>query len=77
MDEIIAWVWMSEGTSVKFGLFETEGKLLDKWEIPTRKRESWGTDSSGCGSIDSGEIRGEEDPERRCGRSRNGNPCTG
>ena len=25
------------GTSVKFGLFETEGKLLDKWEIPTRK----------------------------------------
>lgn len=37
--------------------------------------ESWGTDSSGCGSIDSGEIRGEEDPERRCGRSRNGNPA--
>ena len=25
------------GTSVKHGLFETEGKLLDKWEIPTRK----------------------------------------
>lgn len=25
------------GTSVKLGLFETEGKLLDKWEIPTRK----------------------------------------
>ena len=24
-------------TSVKLGLFETEGKLLDKWEIPTRK----------------------------------------
>lgn len=22
---------------MKFGLFETEGKLLDKWEIPTRK----------------------------------------
>ena len=60
------------GTSVKLGLFETEGKLLDKWE-----GESWRTDSSGCGSIDSGEIRGEEDPERRCGRSRNGNPCTG
>ena len=25
------------GTSVKLGLFETEGKLLDKWEITTRK----------------------------------------
>ena len=25
------------GTSVKLGLFEIEGKLLDKWEIPTRK----------------------------------------
>ena len=25
------------GTSVKLVLFETEGKLLDKWEIPTRK----------------------------------------
>ena len=24
------------GTSVKLGLFEIEGKLLDKWEIPTR-----------------------------------------
>ena len=24
-------------TSVKLGLFETEGRLLDKWEIPTRK----------------------------------------
>ena len=27
------------GTSVKLGLFETEGKLLDKWEIPTRKEK--------------------------------------
>jgi len=25
------------GTSVKLGLFDTEGNLLDKWEIPTRK----------------------------------------
>lgn len=25
------------GTSVKLGLFEIEGKLLDKWEIPTKK----------------------------------------
>ena len=23
------------GTTVKLGLFTTEGKLLDKWEIPT------------------------------------------
>lgn len=25
------------GTTVKLGLFDTAGKLLDKWEIPTRK----------------------------------------
>lgn len=25
------------GTSVKLGFFDTEGNLLDKWEIPTRK----------------------------------------
>lgn len=25
------------GTSVKIGLFETTGELLDKWEVPTRK----------------------------------------
>ena len=25
------------GTTVKLGYFDTEGKLLDKWEIPTRK----------------------------------------
>ena len=25
------------GTSVKMGLFDTEGNLLEKWEIPTRK----------------------------------------
>lgn len=28
------------GTSVKLGLFDTEGKLLDKWEIPTRVVEN-------------------------------------
>ena len=25
------------GTTVKLGLFDIEGNLLDKWEIPTRK----------------------------------------
>ena len=25
------------GTTVKIGLFETSGKLAQKWEIPTRK----------------------------------------
>ena len=24
------------GTTVKLGLFDVEGNLLDKWEIPTR-----------------------------------------
>ena len=24
------------GTSVKFGLFDSEGRLLEKWSIPTR-----------------------------------------
>lgn len=27
------------GTTVKIGLFTTEGELLDKWEIPTRKED--------------------------------------
>lgn len=27
------------GTTVKLGLFDVEGKLLDKWEIPTRTEE--------------------------------------
>lgn len=27
------------GTTVKLGLFTTEGTLLDKWEIPTRKED--------------------------------------
>ncbi len=28
------------GTTVKLGLFDVEGNLLDKWEIPTRTEES-------------------------------------
>lgn len=28
------------GTTVKLGLFDTEGNVLDKWEIPTRKEEN-------------------------------------
>ena len=28
------------GTSVKLGLFDPEGTVLEKWEIPTRKDES-------------------------------------
>ena len=27
------------GTTVKIGVFTTEGTLLEKWEIPTRKEE--------------------------------------
>lgn len=27
------------GTTVKMGLFTTEGEILDKWEIPTRKED--------------------------------------
>ena len=27
------------GTSVKIGLFEVTGELLDKWEVKTRKEE--------------------------------------
>ena len=25
------------GTTVKLGFFDTEGNILEKWEIPTRK----------------------------------------
>lgn len=28
------------GTSIKLGLFQTDGKLLEKWEIPTRKEDN-------------------------------------
>ena len=28
------------GTSVKIGIFETDGTLIDKWEIPTRKENN-------------------------------------
>lgn len=28
------------GTSVKIGIFETDGTLLDKWEVPTRKEDN-------------------------------------
>ncbi len=28
------------GTTVKLGLFDTEGNVLDKWEIPTRKEDN-------------------------------------
>ena len=28
------------GTSVKCGLFQTDGVLVEKWEIPTRKENS-------------------------------------
>lgn len=28
------------GTTVKIGFFDTEGNLLEKWEIPTRKQEN-------------------------------------
>ena len=30
------------GTTVKLGLFDDQGNVLDKWEIPTRK-ENGGT----------------------------------
>ena len=28
------------GTTVKMGLFTTDGKLLEKWEIPTRTEQN-------------------------------------
>ena len=27
------------GTTVKLGIFKTDGSLLEKWEVPTRKEE--------------------------------------
>ena len=27
------------GTTVKLGLFQTDGQLMDKWEIPTRTEQ--------------------------------------
>ena len=28
------------GTTIKMGLFDTAGEMLDKWEIPTRTEEN-------------------------------------
>ena len=28
------------GTTVKIGIFTTEGQLLEKWEVPTRKENN-------------------------------------
>lgn len=28
------------GTTIKIGLFETSGNLIEKWEIPTRTQEN-------------------------------------
>lgn len=39
------------GTSVKIGLFETTGELLDKWEVKTRKEDGGVNIPSGCSCI--------------------------
>ena len=36
------------GTTCKIGLFETSGKMLDKWEIPTNKADNGGHSLSDC-----------------------------
>ena len=38
------------GTTVKIGFFDEDGKMLDKWEIPTRTEEG--------GSLILGDIAG-------------------
>ena len=45
------------GTSVKCGLFQTDGTLLEKWEIPTRT-ENGGSEIRRC-------IQSRPDPDRR------------
>ena len=42
------------GTTVKCGLFQADGTLVDKWEIPTRTENEGRTYPSGCGRYDSG-----------------------
>ena len=37
------------GTTVKCGLFQTDGTLVEKWEIPTRKENKGEYIPSGCG----------------------------
>ena len=39
------------GTSVKIGLFEVTGELLDKWEVKTRKEDGGIPDPSGRGCL--------------------------
>lgn len=36
------------GTTVKIGLFTTDGTLVDKWEIPTNTSNGGKSHSAGC-----------------------------
>ena len=56
------------GTTVKMGLFDGEGKAIDKWEIPTRKEDNGVhilpdiaasiNDKLSAGKIDPSEVSG-------------------
>ena len=37
------------GTTVKLGMFEQDGTLLEKWEIPTRKENGGAYPGGYCG----------------------------
>lgn len=65
------------GTSVKIGLFEITGELLDKWEVKTRKEEG-GTHilPDVARSIRAGWRKEAESQDGPC-RYRAGSPRTG
>ena len=49
------------GTTVKLGLFNDEGQVLDKWEIPTVKDNGlWRESSAGYRSIHQKQNAGKE-----------------
>ena len=52
------------GTTVKLGLFDGEGSVLDKWEDPHQHKSSRRDNPAGCG----GRYSGEDDGKRDCGK---------
>ena len=64
------------GTSVKCGLFKTDGTLLEKWEIPTRTENNGENILPDVAGNDQGQNSGSRNKERRRGGRGNWNPRT-
>ena len=57
------------GTTVKMGLFQTDGQLVEKWEIPTRTEEGGKAILPDIAAYAMAKLV-EKDISRGCGRNR-------